>query len=420
MSSTVIRADKISKKYRVESIKSHSQLRDVLSQVVHSPLSVLRRKHEESFWALKDISFEVRQGDILGLIGRNGAGKTTLLKILSRVTRPTVGYAEVTGRVGSLLEVGTGFHPELTGRENVYLNGAILGIPHSEIRRKFDEIVAFGEVEPFIDTPVKRYSSGMYVRLGFAVAAHLETDILLVDEVLAVGDLQFQQKCMGKMKQVSSAGRTIIFVSHSLNSIATLCRSGMLLEKGELVFHSNSVLDVLHRYTSPIVGAHTVDLSHHPNRISPTAAFAEISMLDEARGPSYSFPPGARAIFHLRVRLASTIRSPRVSIGFTNARRERVFAIGTHIGGDMISSIERTSTIRIRFTVPPLVPGEYTLDMGFYDRTSTPLDEIIGGAVMEVQRDGSYAMLGEHNVSTGHIVVRSEWTCIEEPCEHET
>ncbi|MFN8447797.1 MAG: ABC transporter ATP-binding protein [Anaerolineae bacterium] len=202
----------------------------------------------ETFWALQDVSFEVKQGEVLGIIGRNGAGKSTLLKILSRITKPTVGYAEVYGRVGSLLEVGTGFHPELTGRENIFLNGAILGMTRREIQRRFDEIVDFAEVEQFLDTPVKRYSSGMYMRLAFAVAAHLDPEILIVDEVLAVGDAKFQEKCLGKMSEVAKGGRTVLFVSHNMNAVEELCTCAMLLNRGHIVQYSNDVRAIITRY----------------------------------------------------------------------------------------------------------------------------------------------------------------------------
>src|SRR5436189_720888 len=201
----------------------------------------------ETFWALKDVSFEVKQGEVVGIIRRNGAGKSTLLKILNRITEPTSGGADVYGRVGALLEVGTGFHPELTGRENVFLNGAILGMSRAEIRKKFDEIVAFAEVEKFLDTPVKRYSSGMYVRLAFAVAAHLEPEILIVDEVLAVGDVQFQKKCLGKMGEVAHGGRTVLFVSHNMTAIRALCEHGLLLDDGILV-KSGTTEDAIRAY----------------------------------------------------------------------------------------------------------------------------------------------------------------------------
>jgi lipopolysaccharide transport system ATP-binding protein len=248
MSDTVIKVENLSKKY----ILSHQQqesyiaLRDVMTRGMKiigkklispftshfSPFTASR----EEFYALKDVSFEIKQGDRLGIIGRNGAGKSTLLKILSRITEPTSGRVEITGRVASLLEVGTGFHNELTGRENIFLNGAILGMSRAEIKRKFDEIVDFAEVEKFLDTPVKHYSSGMYVRLAFAIAAHLEQDILVVDEVMAVGDAQFQKKCLGKMENVSrSEGRTVLFVSHNLTAIQNLCSTGMYLHKGSII-----------------------------------------------------------------------------------------------------------------------------------------------------------------------------------------
>jgi homopolymeric O-antigen transport system ATP-binding protein len=234
MSQTVIRVEGLGKRYRIGELESNGLLRDTLSRVLRSPLRALRRKPRETFWALKDVSFAVREGEALGLIGRNGAGKTTLLKILSRITRPTTGWAELRGRVRSLLEVGTGFHPELTGRENIYFCGSIMGMSKREIERKFEEIVAFAEVEKFIDTPVKHYSSGMYVRLAFAVAAHLEPEILLVDEVLAVGDISFQKKCLGKMGDVARQGRTVVLVSHQLNQIRRLCERVVWVDGGQI------------------------------------------------------------------------------------------------------------------------------------------------------------------------------------------
>ncbi len=242
MSNTVIQVENIGKKYMIAHQQEiHTTLRDKLAMKVKSAVGKFSRSHrnnrftKEEFWALKDISFEVKQGERLAIIGRNGSGKSTLLKLLSRITEPSTGRISLRGRVASLLEVGTGFHPELTGRENIYLNGAILGMTRVEIRRKFDEIVAFAEVEKFLDTPVKRYSSGMYVRLAFAVAAHLEPDILLVDEVLAVGDAAFQKKCLGKMGEVSEKeGRTVLFVSHSMSAVTRLCQRGLLLDQGHL------------------------------------------------------------------------------------------------------------------------------------------------------------------------------------------
>jgi lipopolysaccharide transport system ATP-binding protein len=235
MSTVVLRCEGLGKSYHRGALRESTLLRDHLSRILRSPLSVLRRRKDETFWALKDVSLEIREGEVLGLIGRNGAGKTTLLKILSRITKPTTGWAEIHGRVGSLLEVGTGFHPELTGRENTFLSGAILGMGKSEIKRKFNEIVAFAELEQFIDTPVKHYSSGMYVRLAFAVAAHLEPEILFVDEVLAVGDAAFQKKCLGKMGNVSRQGRTILFVSHNMTALQKLCTRVVWLNGGQVI-----------------------------------------------------------------------------------------------------------------------------------------------------------------------------------------
>ena len=243
MSDVAIRAESIAKEYRIGELQdSYRTLRDVLAGAALGPVRAFRslvrrgsaRQENEIIWALKDISFEVKNGEIVGLIGRNGAGKSTLLKILSRITEPTLGRARIHGRVGSLLEVGTGFHPELSGRENTYLNGAILGMKKAEIKRKFDEIVAFAEVERFVDTPVKHYSSGMYLRLAFAVAAHLEPEILLVDEVLAVGDAAFQNKCLGKMSDIAGEGRTVLFVSHNMPAIKNLCNRALLLDGGTI------------------------------------------------------------------------------------------------------------------------------------------------------------------------------------------
>ena len=236
--SITIKAENISKKYllRHESQAKYNSLRESISNKFSTIFSNTKAETSELFWALKDINFEINQGDRVGIIGRNGAGKSTLLKILSRITEPTTGKITIKGRVASLLEVGTGFHPELSGRENIFLNGSILGMSRMEIKKKFDEIVAFAEIEKFLDTPVKRYSSGMYVRLAFAVAAHLEPEILIVDEVLAVGDAQFQKKCLGKMQDVSNdGGRTVLFVSHNMSAVQKLCKKGLLLHNGNII-----------------------------------------------------------------------------------------------------------------------------------------------------------------------------------------
>lgn len=250
MTGTAIRVENLSKKFIIGSQqRRHDTLRDWLMDATRRLRKKVDREGETEFWALRDVSFEVKRGEVVGVIGRNGAGKSTLLKILSRITEPTSGRAVINGRVGSLLEVGTGFHPELTGRENIYLNGAILGMKREEIRRKFDEIVDFSEIEKFLDTPVKHYSSGMYVRLAFAVAAHLEPEILLVDEVLAVGDVAFQKKCLGKMGNIAGEGRTVMFVSHNMSAIQRLCMRTLVIKNGREVNFGNTG-DVIPQYVT--------------------------------------------------------------------------------------------------------------------------------------------------------------------------
>ena len=281
MRDLAIRCQGLAKQYRIGEREIYRSLRDALTQAVRTPLRRVRTalrgdgwgaSGEPMIWALKDVSFDVQRGEVVGIIGRNGAGKSTLLKMLSRITWPTRGSADIYGRVGSLLEVGTGFHPELTGRENVYLNGAILGMKKAEVARKFDEIVAFAELEKFIDTPVKRYSSGMYMRLAFAVAAHLETEIMLVDEVLAVGDAQFQSKCLGKMQDVSRGGRTVVFVSHSMSAIRRLCTRAILLSGGKVEI-DGSVQSATEAYLSNDVGE---DFVGKANLSKPAITYATV------------------------------------------------------------------------------------------------------------------------------------------------
>jgi homopolymeric O-antigen transport system ATP-binding protein len=262
MSEPIIAVERLGKRYRIRHAtqrQHYTTLREVMASAMTAPSRLVRRSAHrqpavEDFWALREVSFEVRNGDVLGIIGANGAGKTTLLKILSRITDPTEGRVTLDGRVASLLEVGTGFHPELTGRENIFLNGAILGMTRAEISQKFDEIVAFAEVEQFLDTPVKRYSSGMYVRLAFAVAAHLEPEILIVDEVLAVGDAQFQKKSLGRMSQVAAGGRTVLFVSHNMHAVENLCTVALRLEHGLVKEHSKDVRSVIARHLRTAAG----------------------------------------------------------------------------------------------------------------------------------------------------------------------
>jgi lipopolysaccharide transport system ATP-binding protein len=296
MSDTVIRVENLGKRYTLghQRHTSGNGLRHAIQDALSAPFRKLLRNSTttkniasaqsactEDFWALKDVNFEVKRGDVVGIIGRNGAGKSTLLKILSRITEPTTGSIELDGRVASLLEVGTGFHPELSGRENIFLNGAILGMTRAEVKSKFDEIVAFAEVEKFLDTPVKRYSSGMYVRLAFAVAAHLEPEILIVDEVLAVGDAEFQKKCVGKMQDVAKGGRTVLFVSHNMKAIQNLCKKGIILESGRLK-HAGTTDESLRIYSESISMQHRITFPIDDSR--PSISFVKVEPVQSGAG----------------------------------------------------------------------------------------------------------------------------------------
>jgi lipopolysaccharide transport system ATP-binding protein len=339
MSQIAISCEKLGKLYRIGEMESYFALRYTLSKWLSAPVRMLRRggmgstngKCEE-IWAIKNVSFEVQHGEVVGLIGRNGAGKSTLLKILSRVTKPTEGRAQLRGRIGSLLEVGTGFHPELTGRENVFLNGAILGMRKSEIRRKFDQIVAFAEVEKFIDTPIRHYSSGMMVRLAFAVAAHLEAEILLVDEVLAVGDMDFQKKCLGKIKDVSSAGRTVIFVSHNLSAIAALCSRGLLIDHGVLVKDAETS-QVISEYHAHCLGRPEADgdLRSRPRTGSRKAIFTSIRLqpLTSATGEPAVARPGCDLRVEVEIECCQAVRGLCVDLTIYDPAGYRLVDVST-------------------------------------------------------------------------------------------
>jgi len=330
-----IRTDNLGKQYRIgQYVSGYRTLRDVLAETVASPIRRLAKRGQngsenrslDTIWALRNVTFELNQGQVLGVIGRNGAGKSTLLKLLSRVTEPSEGMAEIHGRVGSLLEVGTGFHPELTGRENIYLNGAILGMKRAEIERKFDEIVAFAEVLKFIDTPVKRYSSGMYLRLAFAVAAHLEPEILVVDEVLAVGDAEFQRKCLGKMGEVAQEGRTVLFVSHNMSAIARLTQDTIVLENGHIICSAPTSEAIDFYMTSGItqVGERRwdgVDLELNTRPFHPIA----LRVLDhEGRVTNQVFSTKSFWV-EFEYALDEDIKGLRVGIYLTTSRGEPVF-----------------------------------------------------------------------------------------------
>lgn len=359
MTSAVIQAAGLSKRYQRGAPASSGLLRDTLARALRAPWTVFKREKPETFWALKDVSLEVHEGEVLGLIGRNGSGKTTLLKILSRITRPTEGWAEIHGRVGSLLEVGTGFHPELTGRENTFLSGAILGMSKQEIVRKFDEIVSFAELEKFIDTPVKHYSSGMYVRLAFAVAAHLEPEILLVDEVLAVGDFKFQKKCLGKMGDVARAGRTVILVSHQLNQIRRLCDRTVWVDFGG-VRQSGPTAEVVSAYESAMTSPERgVGAAHADTR----ARFLSWQIVE----PTGSLPHRLDSIGPVAVSFQLEVRSPirhgHQGIALFDAERRLMWAFSNE---DLTLEPGLHSLI-YKFPFLPLCPKSYNWQLSLWD-----------------------------------------------------
>jgi lipopolysaccharide transport system ATP-binding protein len=351
------------------------------------------------FWALDQVSFDVRQGEVVGVIGRNGAGKSTLLKILSQVTAPTAGLIKVRGRIASLLEVGTGFHPELTGRENVFLNGAILGMTRSEIRTKFDEIVAFSECEAFIDTPVKRYSSGMYVRLAFAVAAHLEPEILIVDEVLAVGDAQFQQKCLGKIRDVSSHGRTILFVSHSMQAVSALCSSAVLL-KGGTVAMQGAVEDVVAAYygdkaentTTAVIDANTRRNGNGKGRFTSL----RLLTLDASGAPLEVPVPGSDLLIDAEIVAHDAITAANVCAIIYDSNGIRLIDVNTAIHGEFLTlSPGGRAQVRFQLKQVLLKPGTYQVALWLGRSNIEAIDHIESAATWIINEDTAAAKHSE-------------------------
>lgn len=355
MSQAVIRVDKLSKRYVLHhrSMKGDG-LRHAMERAVRNPLKLLRTsasasgKQKEDFWALKEVSFEVKQGEVVGIIGQNGAGKSTLLKVLSRITEPTKGRIQLRGRLAALLEVGTGFHQELTGRENIFLNGAILGMTKAEIRRKFDEIVAFSEIEQFLDTPVKRYSSGMYVRLAFAVAAHLEPEILVVDEVLAVGDSAFQNKCLGRMADIAQGGRTALFVSHNMAAVQRLCSHSLLLKQGRVAYFGPTSEAVARYLNEPISGAETTSLEDFPKRSGSGLIRLTSFHLEDAGGQRVQCVQSGMDFF-----IVLGFRSPNA-----NAPRQVDVGVSLHLSDTSMLAVHYASyTGQVFAKVPP--KGEF-------------------------------------------------------------
>ena len=381
ISDIAIRVENLSKQYRIGSTQPGNRtLREFATDSLSNPHRRLRSLfHRQSanggglleedghyVWALKDISFEIRRGEVIGVIGRNGAGKSTLLKILSRITKPTEGRAWINGRVGSLLEVGTGFHPELTGRENVFLSGAILGMRKAELERQFDDIVEFSGVQRFIDTPVKRYSSGMQVRLGFAVAAHLEPDILLVDEVLAVGDAAFQRKCLGRMRDVASKGRTVLFVSHNLNSIRRLCPKTLLLESGRLV-EADETVRVIARYLSSLrevaKPSEWIDLSN-VDRVGTGEAYFQAVWFSSDNKTSRLLPFSNGPLeFRLGIQSDASRSVSSVAVNLSDQFGTKLVNADTISLGEAVHLEKGHNVVRLRISKLHLNPGTYSLGL---------------------------------------------------------
>lgn len=358
---SVVRVENVGKQYRIgTSVLGYRRLTETLTEAFkpRSPRPVA----DSHIWALRNISFEVDEGEVVGIIGRNGAGKTTLLKILSRITHPTEGQITLRGRVGALLEVGTGFHPELTGRENIYLNGAILGMSRTDLGRRFDEIVEFAEVERFLDTPVKRYSSGMYIRLAFAVAAHLEPEILIIDEVLAVGDISFQKKCLGKMGDVASEGRTVLFVSHNLAAVRNLCTVGYALENGR-VTSAGPIRDVIDDYVAKLSANQETDLRRRPDRQGDgKLRFTRFAAKTKSRATDTTVC-GAPVSFHVEYSAPAPPKNAVISMAFFSSLGDGVLHVSNEVSDQPFAEAPRDGVFICSFERLPLLPGRYDINL---------------------------------------------------------
>jgi lipopolysaccharide transport system ATP-binding protein len=410
----IIRARGVGKQYRIGAARvAYGTLREALTGAARAPFTRrARRGAEESIWALRDVSFEVQPGEVVGFIGRNGAGKSTLLKILSRITEPTVGRVELYGRVGSLLEVGTGFHPELTGRENVYLNGAILGMSRREIAAKFDEIVAFAEMEKFLDTPVKHYSSGMYTRLAFAVAAHLEPEILIVDEVLAVGDAQFQKKCLGKMEEVRHHGRTVLFVSHQLSAVEKICSRALVIRAGGVAFEGDTQSAIKHYLSDLDATARASDLALARRSGSGELRLTGFSVEDAAGAPAPVVFSGQDAVFVLDFEAEAGANLRDVSVGFSvhTPLGETLTVLYSDYAGVTFPSVPGVGQFRCRVKDFPYSTGRYYVGarvLANGREVDWPQDYV---GCVDVE-EGDYYGAGNNtsHSGTGPVLVRAEW-----------
>jgi len=384
---------------------------DAIVAVTNRKRSTDARPVDSELWALKDISFAVRQGEVIGIIGRNGAGKSTLLKILSHITEPTSGRVTLRGRVGSLLEVGTGFHHELTGQENIYLNGAILGMTRREIRRKFDDIVAFAEIEQFLDTPVKRYSSGMFVKLAFAVASHMEPEILIVDEVLAVGDTAFQKKCLGKMDEVSRSGRTVLFVSHNMATVMHLCSKVAVLEKGRLAFLGDTLTGIgyYNQNCSGSTGG-TVDLVDHPRRRPGcNPVLGSISLRNSKGRETDQIVCGESISLVLGIHPNCPTAQPHFAVGVDDTLGTRLFTVATYLSDSDTPEPDGVKRVGCRVDQVPLTPGRYALTLNAGPRNAVWTDVVDQALWFDVVPSDFYGNGKQPNPDWGRFLMRSKW-----------
>ncbi len=422
MEKPIITIKNISKKYDINHLNGkYVALRDVLTHIAKNPFNFLKHKakvitgleKKEEFWALKDINLEIKKGEVLGIIGHNGAGKSTLLKILSQITPPTTGEIKINGRVGSLLEVGTGFHPELSGRENIFLNAAILGMSKREIEKKFDQIVEFAGIEKFLDTPVKRYSSGMYVRLAFSVAAHMEPDILIIDEVLAVGDAEFQKKCLGKMDEVTKQdGRTIIFVSHNLNAVQQLCKKTVVLSQGKIKFAGD---------TDEAIKLYTDDLSQQINKEDLSKAkrkrsqgntrFSHISFYNKEGREVSRVQSGEPLTIGLSYKSKGLeeLENCRVSVSFRTISGESLFICSTDLVSTQNLNLPALGEVKCHIENLPLNRGKYIMSLIFQVNKQIE-DWIDDGAILEVDSGDFYESGASNSYWEGKgVLVKHNW-----------
>ncbi|MGO8918821.1 MAG: polysaccharide ABC transporter ATP-binding protein [Stellaceae bacterium] len=417
MSEPIISVENLSKRYwighRSAERERYAALRDVIVRegrnFARKAIDLVRGKQVvqgdevEEFWALRNVSFDVEEGDILGIIGRNGAGKSTLLKILSRITEPTEGRITLRGHVSSLLEVGTGFHPELSGRENIYLNGAILGMTQREIRKKFDEIVAFAEVERFLDTPMKRYSSGMYMRLAFSVAAHLEPEVLIVDEVLAVGDSEFQNKCLGKMGDIAQGGRTVLFVSHNLDAVRNLCKTGVLLKAGNIEFKGD-VAECVERYRREISQG---ERSHYRRADKAPAQewYVEEAWLEQRGFETNKIDPTQSLIIAMQIRGSSQQRMA-VEFVLRDQNNYPILFCPSSLGfGHDLSVTGGLYAVKIFVDLPPLAIGHYHLDLNLALSGISSFDSVESALSFDVETAVEPGWLFRQTTGQGSITV---------------